>query len=754
MLPGPLIGSSVNALVSRVIVNGIQRDALAWSIDRDIVGDLPTQVVAAGGVAQASGSITWASQSPVTTKMINPWNASSGWIPVEGDRVQIIVGDGVREWTRFVGVIGSSSGDNRGGLVSEIIDRFDDLSAIVNIPALANRMPPLAEGDPWRRIGLSNLHYINTAMRNAGFYTTPGPEFGCVLDAPMQGSMWPLIGDVRVSRRLSTPDLPPVGQPAPWGASRSDTLVIYEPHSPRSGSSAVQLTLMRTAQHNGVGFIRCSYGDKLVELRLTPATAWARINGVPVASVPFTGDGTAQVLLKGATVTVATSSGASASAEAALGSTAIMGDITVSADADSRIAGAMVSHPTQPWHELRSVNYTPTARINVGTMHAGSVVLPAVTNTTARDLLDDIGGKLLRPFWINEEGVLMCIASDVLRSGEPVQNLTTLDDLRTLSWSRNLLSVRSEVRAKYLWPAINARQTASVTVFEGSSLTTLLTGDTEDLVIEPGANEDWGLVDDRPLIAGLGSFEGINKGIGSLVGGIYTDGVTEEWASTPTERLTSVMQSLGANKWVLKSTAKTLAAGKQVALRTVSSAGATGTTLYPYWWDRELPLIRAKFQIKWTERERTPTIAGSFGPTYEHDFGPWATGEEADGTGVVDMITSFIAEQVTSPSAVINSMRVGFDPRRQLGDVITVSSPNLLGVTLRCLITAISDSAGPDGFSQVLSVRIISARSTYTTYSDFAHAWGPAASYDQFAAAWATLSTYEDFNRDPLRGTH
>jgi len=755
MLPGSLSSADVRQFKTTVLVNGVARPVLGWSVSRDLVGSLPEQVAATGGVSQATGNIQWGSLSPVSDRTVNPWNSSSGWIPTEGDRVQIIVSDGFTDWSRFVGVIDSSSGDESGGLSSKIVDRIDDLSAIVNIPALVNTMPPLDSGDPWRRIGISNLHYLNTAMRKAGFNSTPSVGFGVVLDAPFQGSVWPLIGDIRVSHSLTNVEYPPTGEFAPWGASRSNVYAVYEPFGPRSASEPVQLTLMRTEFHTGVAYLRCAYGASTLELRINATTVQGRVNDTVVASLPFVGNGVVQLLLKGGNLTLKTSGGGAETFSADIGTTAVMGDITVAGDEDARIAGVMVSHPPNTSAEFRELNYTPNGKINTGTMHSGSIALPAVTSTPAHELLNEIGEALLRPFWIDELGVLNCIASDVLFNAPSVQTLTTLDDIRTLSWSRDLLGVRSQIHAKYLWPSVTARRVPSVTVHEGSSSTVLATGDTDEVIIEPGADEDWVLVDDSPLVAGLGDFTDINKGVGSLVGGIYTDGVNEEWASAPTvNKLNTSLTRLGANQWALKSEAKTLASGFQVELRTVSPEYAVGTSLYPYMWGHELPIIRAKAKITWTERELPAITAGAVGPIYEHDFGPWGTGDDPNGTGVVDGISNFIAEKVTKPAAVINSMGVGYDPRRQLSDVITISSPTFFGVQLKCLVVGVSESADKDGYTQELAVRIISVETTFTTYEQFAKAWGPTANYNNFAAAWGATATYNDFNNDPLKGTY
>ncbi|ALQ32204.1 hypothetical protein ATC04_17785 [Arthrobacter sp. YC-RL1] len=166
------------AYTSRVLVNGVVRPHLSWSVDRDLVGDLPEQVVAAGGVAQASGSIVWASDEDVSDGGRNPWNPSTGWIPAEGDKVQIFAGDGTSEWSQFVGVIDSSTGDIGGGFQSKIVDRIDDFSRKVRLPALVDVMPPVEGQTAFRRFRLSRASTSRRRCAGPGSTSSPRQRSG------------------------------------------------------------------------------------------------------------------------------------------------------------------------------------------------------------------------------------------------------------------------------------------------------------------------------------------------------------------------------------------------------------------------------------------------------------------------------------------------------------------------------------------------------------------------------------------------
>lgn len=745
------MNADVMAYTSRVLVNGVERPHLSWSVDRDLVGDLPEQVVSAGGVAQASGSIVWASDEDITDGGRNPWNPSTGWIPREGDRVQIFAGDGVNEWSQFVGLIDSSTGDIGGGFQSKIVDRIDDFSRRVNLPAMVEVMPPVLATGTFRRFRLSPRFHMSVALRRAGFYVTPPAEFGCVIDVPAVGSMWPLIGEGTRSERGSNANLSPSW---PDGVHVSDVVAYYTPTLTRHWEIPLQLTMNIAPTHAGTVTMQARYGSSHVILRVTATQIIGLVNNVATASAPFTGGGVAQLLFKNGSVQVRTSTGANASGTAAWAATSNMIELRVIADANSRANGFQVSHPTAAQHEFASLGFTPSAVVATGAMHDAIAGARATREQTALDLLNEIGQALLFPFWIDETGVAQAVQSDVLRGRPSSQTVTTLDDIRELSWERNLLGARSEVITSYDLPVINRRRDYAQEVWSSTESVVLQSGDEHTSIIEPGSDEEWIMVDETLTVLGLHPLDDANKGIGSIAGGVYTDGVDEQWAaSTEVNKLSVVLSKLNEGTWTLKHTAGTLAAGKQIELRTWSSKFTGNTGLWPYWWDHETPIIRAKGTMKTVQKERTPTILGSVGPVLNHDCKTWGTSHiPEDETRVVDLVSQFISEQVASPQPTITNLRVGYDPRRQLGDVINIKSDTLMGVQLKCLITSISNSSG-DSFDQSLSVRIITAQSTYTTYAEFAKAWGDTADYESFAAAWDAISTYSDFNNDPLRGT-
>lgn len=752
MQAGVLIGSDVMAYTSRVLVNGVARPHLSWSVDRDLVGDLPEQVVAAGGVAQASGNIVWASDKDVSDGGRNPWNPSTGWIPAEGDKVQIFAGDATSEWSQFVGVIDSSTGDIGGGFQSKIVDRIDDFSRKVRLPALVDVMPPVEGQTAFRRFRLSPRFYVTTAMRRAGFNVVAPAEVGCVVDLPAVGSLWPLVGELIRCARGTDAALSPLW---PDGIHVADANAAYRPASPRAGDKPVQLTLNIAPEHSGTASVQVIYGGSNVILRTTATHVLFLIGGVgTLCSVPWTGGVIAQALFFNGSVTLRTSAGQTATGTGAWTNSTLMSEVRLVADPGSRVNGVQVSHPTQPWHDFASLNFTPTARVVTGTMHDTLMAAPATRDQSAADLLSEVGQCLLWPFWIDETGAAKAIQSDALRGQASVQTVTTLDDIRSLSWRKDLLGARSEIITSYDTWTINRSTTYSVELWSSSESVVMSSAGEHVSLIEEPDGEAWLEVDEQLTVPGVNSLADANRGIGSIAGGIYTDGATEEWATLPSaKKLDVALLKISDGAWKLKHTAGTLAAGNQVELRTWSSTFTGRTELWPYQWDKQLPVLRGKGKAVRTNKTRTPTIVGNIGPILEHDCKHWGTGHlDNNETRVVDAVTDFISTQVVTPQPVITGMRLGFDPRRQLGDVITVQSRTLMGVELKCLIVGLNTSAG-GSFDQEVAVRVIEATSMFTTYADFAAAWGPTADYNSFAAAWDAVSTYKDFDDTPRRGT-
>lgn len=759
MQPGLLGPSDVMAFTWRVLVDGVQRPVLSVSFDRALRGVLPSAVVALDGVTQAKGSIEWASGQDVADGSLNPWNPSTGWIPRAGQRVKIFASNGTTEWQQFDGLLEEPSGSIGGGLESTIIDDYDKTSAVVDIPPLIAAMPPLGE-DPgtawkWRRIGVQPSFHLNAAARAAGFYSTPptGPQ--CVLDVPMQGSMLPLVGDVREVHAVGDQTRQPYVSAATWGESRGDFTSIYEPSYKSAGTVPVQLSLMRAPTHAGVATVRAEFGSEHVALRLTATQAQAIVNGATVATINATGSLNVSLLLKNGAVTLRGNEPVTATGSATWSGSATLGQVKIDADADARIFGVQVDRPQSAGYEFVQQSFKRSFVYDMGDLRTFlTSALPARSGMTAAEVLDEISQALLIPLWIDEFGVLQAVASDRLWNRQVSRGVSTAEDIRELSWAAGLLGERSRVEGSYQRPVVAQRAKYAVTVWESSESVVLLDDESHETIIEPGDDEEWIMVDPTPSVLGLPGWNParINQGDGSLIGAVYTDGENEYYAdSAVRDMIDTSFTALNKETFRLWTKAKNLEPGWQIELRTLSTSFVGQTSLWPFWWGKDLPLIRAKARVTWVDLSAVGVSTGASGPVYEHDFGPWATGGVDTETSHIDALLGFIADQMKTRHATIESLRVGYDPRLQLGDVILVESPDFMGVTLRCLITSLSVSAR-GAVDMTLGVRIIGVATTFATYEQFAKAWGNSADYTNFSTAWGAISTYADFTNDPLRG--
>lgn len=752
MQAGTLAGTDdVRKFTTRILVAGVERQAKDWRLGRDLVGELPEQVVAVTGLKQASGTITWAEGPDVAAPGINPWNASSGWLPRSGDPVVIYVSDGVTEWRKFTGVIDETTGDIGGQPTSTIIDHSDMLNTKFSHVALQRIMPPRerAAAD-YRAVGLSHLYYVDAALRTAGFYALPPQEARQILSVPAQTSMWPEAG-VMLTGVVGGPDAN--GSPwcstynGPHGVSVADVLNTYAPALSYPLTEPVRFSMTVGADHNGNTTMKAYYGaTDYVELAVAGSrTAIARVNGTDVCSLVLGAATGVSLLIKAGAWTLRTSTGATAAGTATNPTTAAMDRVSISADVNSRVAGFHAVHTSASTENLYTA-HVPTARYrmeltnHLGLMDAG----PAIESRSCRDVLNDISKATLSGTWIDEAGVYNWAPSVGLRDQTPVQTVTTLDDIRSLAWSDSLLGVRSRVETTYDLPGISRSRWDNVLWYQGNT-ETLESGQVKTEFIKPPSDTDWVQLSQDYLILGEpGASEPSNSGWGSVTGAMLTNATTEVIGDAS---LSSTLTQISTTTYKLVHVAGALPAGKKLELRYPS----TSTTVWARWLKEALPLIRGFAKTEWAKQTVLSTTPGpAYAPVLAHDAGPWLSREGTD-TVVVLRVADYIAAQVSAPAPTITGMRVGYDPRRQLGDVVTIASPGLMGVTLNALIVGVDESAR-DAYEQSLAVRIITATSDYTTYGQFEAAHPDTLTYEQWRLLFPATATYDTFHDDPLRG--
>lgn len=739
MQAGNLVSSDAMAFTSRVLVAGVQREVVSWNVNRELSGDLPAQVVAASGITQATGSIVFAGEDVEDTAR-NPWNKSTGWLPAEGDRVEIFAGDGVTEWKQFHGLIDKTTGDVGGGFQSTIIDDYDKLSAPFEHDALLRIMPPLSDGGARRGVGLSTAYYINAAMRDAGLYATPVGEYDSALHVPFQGSAWPLHGTLReASNYTGTGGSHHSTWNAPWGYSAGNFNLTYGPRTSYSATTPVQMTAMVAQEHSGNFFMTCYYGaSDTLQLAVNGSrTATVRVNGVDVCTLVLGSATIVTALYKGGTVYLRSNNGGATSGANTVGGTGLS-TIIMTGDESTRVAGLQVSHPNTSSREFASLSWVPNAvpdyrsgaLLLLGLMDAG----PAIEDTTCGEVLERISKATLTPMWFDETGVFRVAGSPWLRNKLPVKTVTTLDDVTSLDWESGLLSSRSRVTVEGDIPAINISTFRTRVAYRGSG--SLKSGDTDEQFIGPDDGADWIMLDETLTMLGSSNWDVYNANLDSVAGVTYTaNGETTSDAGLST---TVTLEKLGLRRYKLTHQAGTFPADVTAELTT----SPTSTLLYPRNRDKGLPRLNARAIVTWAKKKVTPSGVGGVGPELTHEAEMWVN--RSNEPEILERIANFIQSQTTKPLPTITGMSIVPDPRLQLGDRITISSPDFMGVSLNALIVGVDSSFG-GSYEQSLTVRVTGATSTFTTYAEF-NASGGALTYAQWQALGPVPETYAEFN--------
>lgn len=749
MLVGDITPGVVGWTTS-VTVNGVARAIESVSWDTEMARDLPEQIIASGGLGGASGTVSWATQKPVDDRPVSPWGKVAGWPPSVGDLVVVRVSDGVTTWTRFTGVIDNTTGDPTSGYQSKVIDFRDRITGSFTHEALLRHHVPFNEDGAYRSIGLDHWYPLTAALSNAGLHNVPPTEANAALSVKMQGSAWPAAGTVRdVSGVVGS------GPSFPWqdfGYAVSDVSANYAPRLSESSATPVQITVVVPGSHAGVATMDVLYGPVAIRLRVSEArgvTAFYSPTGsAPWTTVASVGGQSAsattvvQLLVKGGAWTLRTSNGAQATGTQALAAGS-MSTVLVNADTASRIAGVQVSHPNSTAREFASLGFTPNMRFSPSGLASTMDMTPALKGRAIGELVEEILSATLTASWWDETGTLILRPSNLLRSAAPVQTVTTADGITALAWEDALLSVRSAVEVAWKSPSISKGRQYRLELWRARANTLVSNSDPLEEFATPENDVEWFGVNRVLRRLNLTNWGAYNARRGSYCGVWLSnaDGVPTDWVGT----IDIVSENLYSDSMKITTTVHSHPVAVEVNTETHPEEAA----LRPHLRGQPLPVVRGMGRGEWIDATYRATAGlATAAPILSHDLGYW--GGEFFGEGsVAQRIGDYLAGMVTAPHPTITELGLVYDPRRQLGDVITIQS-GWLGIELKALIVRISEDHG-DGAHQSVSVRIISATSTRAvTYDDLAAAWGTG-NYNGLQAAWSALN-YTALAANPLEG--
>lgn len=755
MQAGSLVDGVVSTPTSRVLVDGIARPHVSWSVERELSGDLPDQVVSGSGLTQASGTIVWASSDAVTPVGDNPWNPQSWW-PEKGARVEIYAGDGTSEWRQFTGVIDNTTGTLGGATQSRIIDEIDRLSVRFSHEPLLRKMPPLSDGGPYRFSDLIPTYHLDYAMRAAGFCATPVQEPRTAVFAPMMGGAWPHVGTLSTASSFDGVDTTPTNRRTPWGFGMGNARLVYHSrYADVQASAPVQITLMVAPDHADPCNIQVEYGSgnwvRMAVSATRSVAAWTNAGGSPVQSCSLSAaqmDGATVVtmVVKGGSFSLCNDTGSTASGAGAA-STGALSRVTVNAWPNAAVGGLMVNHPDQPYMEHRPSiqwgdptfdTYRRRAALDTSNVDHVSVIVaaPAIENQSAQAVVDEISDALLAASWIDEHGVLRWAPGIGLRWKSVVDTITTRDDVLALGWEDSLLGARSSVAVTFRQPSVSESRYSTAEVYRGSTQT-LNSNEVREDIISPGSDETWVMVDTTPVPIGAYNARDYNPKRGSYMGYTFTrDG---GYYSPAGLDYAYGIEKIGPQAWKLTHRVGTLPAGVQAETRTADT-DEYAQGLYSWNRSHSLPLVQAGARVQWIDGDAAAIGARGPGPHLDHDAGPWAA------PGIAARIADYLQGQTSAPLPTITELGVRADPRRQLGDHLFITSPALMRARLRVMVSAIHTSFNANsGLSQSLGVRMVGAELHGQTYQQFNTAGG-LLTYGQ----WNALSraTYTQFNNE------
>lgn len=743
MLEGSLLNPGVPTYKTRIKVNGVERRIREFTFDAQMRSDLPAKMVKDTGTANRVGDIDWAQPNDVQNVGATPYRVSDTWFPRRGDSVTIEVGDGTSWWKRFTGVIGHTTGTPGSPGSSEVLSELSGFEKTISSEALLAQMPPLdGAGSAARPTGLSIMHHFDRAARVAGFHATPARESYTMLSVPLQGSILP-EGEFETLKIGST-----VGYyPAPWGLAAAGFSATYVPGLSTFGETAIQISLMVAPTHSGATSIRVRYGaSKSLRVSINSSRIASVFDGdTQLASLPLGASEIVCAIFRDGTVTLKASSTDTQAQGTYQAPTLAATEVSVSADAASRIAGVLISQPLG-WNDFRTLAHKSTAIYRMSTP-AGSTPLwgslsatPRVEKQQVESRLSALCDAALMAMWVDEEGRLIFCPSNQLRGRTPVQGVTTARDIFGIEWSDELVRSAASVRVTYDHPYRVSGNLPTVTVASGSSSSTqLLGGETHQVVYSPPAGEDWIGVDESMESLGASiPWTSLNRGSGSMTGMTFVNDSGVEltgsygWAYT--------VKRIGVGAWVVEHSTSSLPAGVAAELRSPEDDASI-------WKNRRnlaMPLLRAYVKLDWQEKEKVKET-GLPGGVLEVDCGGLVTEE------IAGRLADHLKSLMEADFATLSAVPLAPDPRRQLGDIITISSPNYLGVSLTCLITSIHEEHDGE-YRQTCEVDVLSVKALEETWGEWANAAPPAWGYEEFIAARGTDDTYQGFITNTRKG--
>lgn len=765
MQAGGVATREVYSISGRVLVNGtdIGADVLSVSIGRDIPDALPGssasfQAATATVVADLSGV--------AATRTQHPWNRNGVWPPSPADTVEIWLSDGSNEWRQIRGSVEEPSGDSSSPQVTfTVVDRYAPLRRTVNLPALSDAMPSLVDANEYRYVGLQAAYVTDAVLRQAGRYATPSMSDGCFCSVPFQGSTWPERGDLRTSIKLAADESGnsyPNWYTSPYGLKVHNLEATYRPYI-WSGQDTVfdqplEITQEIVDSRGASTFVYVTFGAGSLVLAISSAEVFARYypsNGPYVALAQISKSGIDRVTIRfsrsGNTLTadIRTRTTSGALSDAVSGSAPIVagnlaGPVTLIRATGIGAQGAFqAAYPATAWSRLGQV---ASAALHVAASGRNSLIgLPAQINVEAAEILSAQADAEFASWWIDENDTLQWWDRGLLVSQPSAAVLTAADHIKNIPWAHGHGSLRREVSVAYRLPLVTQKWRTDLTLWEGPG-ETYNQGDTEETVINVPDDEIWlGVDTENPTrySKDTPNYYVLNRGIRSVIGGIA---VGVDGTERQTNSVIPGLRKVNDTAFAVTVQVAALFADEQAALQ-FPSGYAGDTLLWPKWWNKPLPVLRGKKKLVFQDdRVAAPQVGPSTVPDFVHDVDWWIQRKD-----YAQATADYAAAIVTVDQPLIDGIEIMPVFNLQAGDVITVQDPEVMGLTIKALVTSnnIDADFSAGSATQSLGLRPLSVTKNGATWAEFGAAkssltWG----------AWGISrdpDTWADFGSNPLK---
>lgn len=742
-----------------VLVAGVERKASSVSWDGEISSDLPDPVAGVSGVSARTGNVTWAPQQIVQERPESPWQRRSNWPPAPGARVEIWAGDSATSWLVFTGRIDVTTGSGD-SLTSRIVDDSDALSALVSIPAAAELMPasydPATPSVTWEHVGtaLEPWHTAYRAMQAAGFgIAKPAITTGTrLVEADLQGSLVALVGRLQVASadkalawasgytylQAGTVRYHPVSAESPfglrvwlrWHGTSSAVNIQF------AGGTSISFRFSRTGSTVTIEYtVRSGGYDGPIQYQTTNnftaefgSETWAEVFIQPNVT-------TARVVIPTAGATTATPNSSieltfPVTQTYAVG--AVVEDVRV---ITGTVAFQVGSISLAGWRAAVSTTFSNKVRAWGKGLVEATGATNTILNRKASDILTEVGQATLTAIFFDEHGVLNFAPTNILHTGTPVKTVTTAQDIFELGWMESLLTRRKQIRVDYRETAISLAKRVEVLLYQPTNSRQIGDREIVEEFVGPDGDSEWFEPDMNFLPITLVDIANFNLGRNSWFGGVYRSVSDDDTYLRETELAVGAGEIEQGRRWLLRH--------RNLSWHDVSlMAPPASNAIYAKWLSVPLPILRGRGRVDFTDSHVVAnTGAPSWAPALEHDLG--AYGKKSDATRVRDWLAARLGGGITT----LTDLAIAYDPRLQLGDVITVESMQFYGFTLDALIVGKSESHDDSGAQMSLTVRVLNARTTLTTYEDFEKAY-QGSTYSALETAWSG-ATYAALENDP-----